>query len=202
MAPADEHEMRRMLLTALAHESGPIAMRYPRGDTEAMVWDAPLAPIPVGEAAVLREAKAADLLLVAVGSMVKPALAVADALERDGIACAVVNARFVKPLDEAVLTERIEDANAVLTIEENVLAGGMGEGILRLMAEQGLSRPAKLLGAPDRFVSFGNPADQLREAGLLPEQIAESARALVRRARGEPEAAPQASPAARRRMPA
>ena len=203
MAPMDELEMRRMLLTALAHEGGPIAMRYARGETPAMSWSGPLEPIPVGEAAVVRDEPQAPLLLIAIGSLVRPALAVAEGLADEGIACSVVNARFVKPLDAPLLTARIASAQAVLTLEENVLAGGLGEAILRLMAEHGLSRPAKLLGAPDRFVSFGNPQDQLREAGLLPEQIAEAARALWAQvsapgAPGRPQRPPKPAASARR----
>jgi 1-deoxy-D-xylulose-5-phosphate synthase len=184
MAPRDERELRRMLLTAHAYDAGPIAMRYPRGETAAMEWDAPLEPIPVGQGELLRTAAAPGLLLVAVGSMVQPALAVAAALEADGIPCAVLDARFVKPLDEALLLEHIGAAKAIVTLEENVLSGGMGEGVLALMARHDLSRPARLLGAPDAFMGFGSQADQLRAAGLLPEQIESTARALWKQVGG------------------
>jgi 1-deoxy-D-xylulose-5-phosphate synthase len=90
----------------------------------------------------------------------------------------VVDARFIKPLDEALLGEQIGKARAIVTLEENVLAGGMGEGVLALMARLDLARPARLLGAPDRFVSFGSQKDQLHESGLTAPQVAETARAL------------------------
>jgi len=186
MAPRNEVELRRMLLTAYGHEAGPIAMRYARGDTEAMPLPEPLEPIPIGQGELLRAAEPPGLLLVAVGPLVHAALAVAEALAADAIPCALVDARFVKPLDETLLLEQIAQAKAVLTLEENVLSGGMGEGVLALMAAHDLQRPARLLGVPDAFVGFGSQADQLRAAGLLPEQIEATARSLWERAAGSP----------------
>ncbi|MCZ6748607.1 MAG: 1-deoxy-D-xylulose-5-phosphate synthase [SAR324 cluster bacterium] len=185
MAPMNELEMRRMMLTAYFHESGPIAMRYPRGDTEAMSWEGALEPIPVGEGELLIERPGAELVLIAVGSMVSRALAAAEALAGQGVFCNVVNARFVKPLDERLLLEQIERARGVVTLEENVLAGGFGEAVLRIMADGELERPTRLLGAPDRFVGFGSQQDQLRDAGLLPEQIEETALDLWSRIMGK-----------------
>jgi 1-deoxy-D-xylulose-5-phosphate synthase len=178
MAPRNEVEMRRMLLTAWRHDSGPIALRYPRGDTPAMKWNGALQPIPIGQGELLREGAAPGLLLIAVGSLVETALQVADILAGEGVPSAVVDARFIKPLDEALLGEQIGKARAIVTLEENVLAGGMGEGVLALMARLDLARPARLLGAPDRFVSFGSQKDQLHESGLTAPQVAETARAL------------------------
>jgi 1-deoxy-D-xylulose-5-phosphate synthase len=200
MAPKDEREMRRMMLTAWKHDSGPIVMRYPRGETEAMgaavgmSIGEPLDPIPVGEGELLRDDPNPDLLLVAIGSMVKPALRVAEDLEQEGIGALVVNARFVKPLDEKLLLQQIRRVKGLITIEENVLAGGMGEAVLRLLAERDALRPARLLGAPDRFVSFGNPQDQLKESGLLPGQILDTAVAFWRTI--------GAQPSRRRQLPA
>ena len=178
MAPRNEVELRRMLLTAHAYEGGPIAMRYPRGETDVMALPVPLQPIPIGQGELLRPAERPGLLLVAVGTMVETALAVAERLGEAGIACAVVDARFVKPLDEALLTEQAAQAKAVLTLEENVLNGGMGEGVLALLAARDLLRPTRLLGAPDAFMSFGSQSEQLRASGLLPEQVEATARAL------------------------
>ena len=186
MAPRDEREMRRMLLTALACDQGPIAMRYPRGETPAQDLSAPLAPVPIGEGELLRPSGQPGLLLAAVGSMVATALEAAAGLAAEGVPVAVVDARFIKPLDEALLGAQIEGAKAVLTLEENVLAGGFGEGVLALMSRLGLSRPIRLLGAPDRFISFGSQQDQLRESGLTLPQVLESARDLGRAAGGAP----------------
>ena len=178
MAPKDELEMRRMIVTAHKYDEGPIAMRYPRGETEAMTWVVPLEPIPIGQGELVREEPRAELLLIAVGSMVKPAIQVAQELSAKGVACDVINARFVKPLDEELLLARISAVRGVVTLEENVLSGGFGEGILALMARHDVNCPVRLLGAPDEFVSYGSQTDQLRAAGLLPEQIKETALAL------------------------
>jgi 1-deoxy-D-xylulose-5-phosphate synthase len=186
MAPRDEREMRRMLLTALAHQDGPIAMRYPRGDTPVQEIGAALDPIPVGQGELLHASTQPGLFIAAVGSMVVTALQVADALEAEGIPVAVADARFIKPLDEALLGEQIARAKAVLTLEENVLAGGFGEGVLALMAQRGLAKPIRLLGAPDRFISFGSQQDQLRESGLTPPQVIETARDLWNSVSGSP----------------
>lgn len=177
MAPRDELEMRRMLLTAHAYEDGPIAMRYPRGETESMPMEEPLTPVPVGEGEVLRQQKN-GLLLVAVGTMVKTALQVSDALAGKKIPCSVVDARFIKPLDEKLLLEQIAGARAVITLEENVGIGGFGEGVLSLMANHDLMRPFRNLAAPDAFISFGSQEEQLRASGLTVEQALETAREL------------------------
>ncbi len=184
MVPRNERELRRMLLTAHAYQDGPIAMRYPRGETPAMSWKERLEPLPVGQGELLRKSSRSGLLLVAVGPQVETALAVAEALGEEDIPCAVVDARFVKPLDEPLLRTQIERARAVLTLEENVVNGGMGEGVLGLMARLDLQRPVRVLGVPDRFISFGGQGDQLAQAGLLPAQVQETARALWARVAG------------------
>ena len=186
MAPRNEKEMRRMLLTAHAYQDGPIAMRYARGDTEAMKWRRPLEPIPVGKGEVLRKAPRGALLLLAVGSMVNSALSAADALAGEDVPCAVVDCRFIKPLDEVLLRREIGKARAVMTLEENVVAGGMGEAVLAMMAAAGLSRPTRLLGVPDRFIDFGGQGDQLQDCGLAPHQVLEAAQALWRETAGIP----------------
>jgi 1-deoxy-D-xylulose-5-phosphate synthase len=184
MAPRDERDMRRMLLTALAYQDGPIAMRYPRGDTPVQDLVGALEPIPIGRGELVRAASQPGLLIAAVGSMVATALETADLLEAEGVPVSVVDARFIKPLDEKLLGEQISRAKVVLTMEENVLAGGFGESVLALMAQQGMSKPVRLLGAPDRFVSFGSQADQLRESGLSRSQVVETARELWRSVNG------------------
>ena len=184
MAPADELEMRRMMLTAHQYEDGPIAMRYARGDTESMELAGQLEPIPIGKGELMRESPQPGLVLVAVGSMVPVALEVGQMLEGEGVDCTVINARFVKPLDEQLLLEEIGRARGVITLEENVLAGGFGEAVLHLMARENLQRPARLLGAPDAFVSYGSQQDQYEAAGLTPRQVLESALALWKDAGG------------------
>ncbi len=180
MAPSNELEMRRMMLTAWQHDTGPIAMRFARGDTPAMDIPDELAPIPVGQGEALRNPRSPTLTLLAVGTMVPSALETAETLEAEGIKCSVVNARFIKPLDEALLLRHIARAKGVLTLEENVTAGGFGEAVLALMARKGVERPVRVLGAPDAFVSFGSQKDQLGASGLTVPQLIETARAFCR----------------------
>ena len=184
MAPRNEKELRRMLLTAHQHDSGPIAMRYPRGDTPAMNWKGALEPVPVGCGELLTRAPRGGLLIAAIGSMVETALEAARILSEEGISCGVVDARFIKPLDEDLLSAQISQAKAVLILEENVLNGGLGQGVLALMAEHDLLRPAKLLGIPDSFVSYGSRGDQLNACGLTVDQVSERARELWKKAEG------------------
>ncbi|MBI4082681.1 MAG: 1-deoxy-D-xylulose-5-phosphate synthase [Candidatus Lambdaproteobacteria bacterium] len=185
MAPRDEREMRRMMLTALAYGEGPIALRYPRGDTAKMTWTGDLAPIPVGEGELLLDAPEPRLALVAIGSMVAPARRVAERLAAEGIPCTLIDARFVKPLDAALLCTQIARAKGVVTIEENVVAGGLGEAVLELMAREGLLRPTLVLGIPDRFISFGSQQEQFREAGLSEEQLLDRTREHARALAGK-----------------
>lgn len=182
MAPRDEVEMRRMMLTAHAYQDGPIAMRYPRGETEAMDWEEPLTPVPIGEGELIRSGGRNGLLLIAIGSMVPTALEVAETLGGEGIPVSVVDARFVKPLDADLLAGQAEASKAVLVLEENTTIGGLGEGVLALLAKRELLRPSHIMGIPDEFVGFGARSDQLQACELLPRQVTEKARALWIRA--------------------
>jgi len=195
MAPRDEVQMRRMLITAHQYEDGPIAMRYARGDTPAMELPATLEPIAIGTAEVVREDTPGGLLLVAIGTMVPTALEAAEALAGEGIACRVVDARFVKPLDAALLGEEIGKAGAVVTLEENMLAGGLGEGVLALMAAHDLQRPARTLGIPDTFVGYGAYQAQLEHVGLTTPQVIEKAMGLVQVAGAASAVSPAKPPA-------
>ena len=161
-------------------------MRYARGETDALTLPDPLTPISIGEAELALNSEKPDLVFVALGTMVPVALEVAGELAGEGVSCSVINARFVKPLDEKLLLREIERARAVISMEENVLAGGLGEALLRLMADHGLSRPARLLGAPDAFVSYGSQADQLESAGLTTPQVLATARAFRQAISGRP----------------
>jgi 1-deoxy-D-xylulose-5-phosphate synthase len=156
MAPKDENELRDMLYTAVDYP-GPIALRYPRGQGVGVGFSAALSKVPIGKAEVLREGE--DLLILAVGASVYPALAAADELAKQGASATVVNARFIKPLDEPLILSLAAKHGRVLTVEENVLAGGFGSAVLELLADQGLSGvTVKRLGIPDVFVEHGSQA--------------------------------------------
>ncbi|MCK9375025.1 MAG: 1-deoxy-D-xylulose-5-phosphate synthase [Syntrophobacterales bacterium] len=153
MAPKDENELRDMLFTAVEHP-GPVALRYPRGRGVGVAFSSTLSKVPIGKAEVLREGE--DLLILALGASVYPALEAAQELDKQGYSATVVNARFVKPLDEQLILTLAAKHGRVLTVEENVVAGGFGSAVLELLADQGLfGVTVKRLGIGDCFVEHG-----------------------------------------------
>jgi 1-deoxy-D-xylulose-5-phosphate synthase len=165
MAPSDENELRRMLATALAHEQGPIALRYPRGNGLGLVDKAALLPLPIGRARPLREGR--DVSLWALGSMVSRAVQAAELLAAQGVQARVVDARFAAPLDAAELSTDADRASLVVAIEEGGAVGGFGEAVaafLRTHHEQG---PAFCgLAIPREFIAHGTREELLAELGL------------------------------------
>lgn len=176
MAPADEGELRRMLATALALD-GPAALRYPRGAGPQRGLDEPLEPLGIGKAEVLREGR--DVAILALGSMVPAALEAADMLAGEGLAAAVVNARFAKPLDAELICDLARSCGGLVTVEENTAVGGFGGGVVELVAERGLRVPVRVLGLPDSFVAHGDRQRLLSECGLDAAGIAQACRELA-----------------------
>ncbi|MFP5505632.1 MAG: 1-deoxy-D-xylulose-5-phosphate synthase [Gammaproteobacteria bacterium] len=158
MAPADENECRHMLSTAQRH-TGPAAVRYPRGRGPGIAVDRSLDALPLGRAEIRRKGR--RLALLAFGSLVAPAHAVADRLD-----ATLVNMRFVKPLDTELLREMAASHEILVTLEENAIAGGAGSAVNEYLAEQGYTIRALNLGLPDRFVEHGSREQLLAECGL------------------------------------
>ena len=169
MAPKDENELRRMLITALSLD-GPAALRYPRGTAAGVPLTDDVQPLPLGKGEILREG--GDVCFLAVGSMTANALRAAELLAADSIAAEVVNMRFVKPLDRELLLEAAGHVKLLVTVEENVLAGGFGSAVLECLADTGRTVPLLRLGIPDRFVPQGDRSLLWEECGLLPYQMA------------------------------
>ena len=170
MAPKCERELRRMFYTALGHEDGPVAIRYPRDSGVGIDFDAEWTPVPWGKSELLREG--ADVTFFALGTMVWVALEAARGLERVGILAAVVNARFVKPLDAEAILEHAARTGQLVTIEEAQLQGGFGSAILELLSDRGVEARVRRFGVPDHFIEHGTRAECLAEAGLTAEEIA------------------------------
>jgi len=158
MAPADENECRQMLTTGFRHE-GPAAVRYPRGTGPGVAIERELTELPIGKAQVRRRGH--GLALLAFGSVVAPCEKVGAELD-----ASVVNMRFVKPLDEALILEMVRTHAAIVTIEENAIAGGAGSGVAELLAAHGVEIPVLHLGLADVFLEHGSREELLREAGL------------------------------------
>ncbi|MFZ2088280.1 MAG: 1-deoxy-D-xylulose-5-phosphate synthase [Desulfobaccales bacterium] len=176
MAPKDEDELRHMLYTALEHH-GPVVVRYPRGQGVGVDFAPTLRRIPIGKAEVVREGE--DLLILALGASVYPALEAAEELEESGFQATVVNARFVKPLDEQLILTLAARRGRVLTVEENMGQGGFGSAVLELLSDRGLLVPVKRLAIPDTFVEHGSPAILREKYGLDAQGILKSALELL-----------------------
>jgi 1-deoxy-D-xylulose-5-phosphate synthase len=179
MAPKDEGELRRMLATALAHD-GPIALRYPRGAGEGAALEGAPSPLPIGKAELLEEGD--DVAILAIGRGVPEALKAFQRLAERGIRAAVVNCRFVKPIDQDLIADLARRVPRLITVEENVLQGGFGSAVLELLSDEGITSTAvERIGVPDRFVEHG-PAQVLRAAyGLDAAAIVKAADRLLRR---------------------
>ncbi|MDH4037365.1 MAG: 1-deoxy-D-xylulose-5-phosphate synthase [Candidatus Krumholzibacteria bacterium] len=174
MAPKDENELRHMVKTAVSYEAGPIAIRFPRGEGLGVPMDEALQEIPIGRAEVLSTGR--DVMFVAIGAMVAPCVAAAVALGSRGINAGVVNARFVKPLDSELLDQLAAGDALIITVEDNVLAGGFGSAVNEYWVEHHHDLVnVRNLGLPDRFIEHGDRDGLLAEAGLSAEAIAQFA---------------------------
>lgn len=159
MAPADENECRQMLYTAV-QLAQPAAVRYPRGQGPGAAIESTMRALPVGKAQIRREGRS-GLALLAVGSMVPICERIAEKLD-----ATLVNLRFVKPLDEELIARIAATHRALVTVEENVVAGGAGSAINECLAAHGHTTPTLNLGIPDRFIEHGSREDCLAAAGL------------------------------------
>lgn len=177
MAPRDEAELRHMIKTAINWQEGPIAVRYPRGAGYGVPLNQPMLNLPIGRSEVMRNGE--RIAIVAVGSMVYPSMTAADLLMNEGINATVVNGRFIKPLDEALLLRLADEMDAIVTVEENTVRGGFGSGVLELFADHGKRIPVRTLGIADHFYEQASQ-NRLREmAGLSPKAIADTVRTLL-----------------------
>jgi 1-deoxy-D-xylulose-5-phosphate synthase len=168
-APADATELCALLETALSTD-GPVAIRYPKGQVPATP-DLPVEPLPVGRWEELR--KGSDAVIFAVGRMVEVAKEAAARLDLQGVSCAVVNARWVKPVDPRI-ADWARSHPVVITVEDNVGTGGFGGAVLEALSPNGLAGRVRMLALPDGFLPQGKAADILRENGLDAAGIAKS----------------------------
>jgi 1-deoxy-D-xylulose-5-phosphate synthase len=178
MAPRDEALLLHMLRTALVYDDGPITLRYPRGEAVGVALPDEPTPIEIGRGEVLREGSRVALL--GYGTGVQKSLEAADLLAEEGLDVTVADARFAKPLDRALIAELAAEHELLVTVEEGVLAGGFGSGVLEELSDSGLPMPQVLrVGIPDRYVTHGKPALLHREVGFTGKAIAERILAAV-----------------------
>ncbi len=171
MAPSDENECRQMLYTGYQLD-GPAAVRYPRGTGPGVPLQADMKALPVGKGEIRRRGR--KVAILAFGSMVKPALDAAEALD-----ATVANMRFVKPLDAELVRELAGSHDLLVTVEEHQVMGGAGSAVCEALAGMGLQKRVLLLGLPDRFVDHGDPAKLLAMVGLDAEGIRKSIAAAL-----------------------
>ncbi len=164
MAPADEQELRDMLFTALYQVNGPVAIRYPRGSGTGIALRREFLPVEIGKAAVVREGS--GIALLCMGNMVQKGLETADSLRQRGIDAAVVNMRFLKPLDTGILEKLAPKVSHFAVIEENSCIGGLGSAVIDHLNAAGLQHPVLKLALPDAFVTHGHMDDLYRETGF------------------------------------
>jgi 1-deoxy-D-xylulose-5-phosphate synthase len=179
MAPKDEAELQRMLVTGLAYD-GPITMRYPRGNGYgAALMEEGWETLPIGKAETLRQGD--DLLILAYGSMVYPAMETAALLQEHGISSTVVNARFAKPLDTELFLPLARRIGRVVTMEEGCLPGGFGSAIGEMLMDAEVMVPLKRIGVPDILVEHATPEESKFDLGLTPKQMAEQILPMMQR---------------------
>ena len=175
MAPKDEAELQRMVVTGVNYTAGPIAMRYPRGNGYGVAlmeegWE----ELPIGKAEILRQGD--DVLMIAYGSMVHPTLQAAQLLNEHGISATVINARFAKPLDTELFAPLARKIGKVVTVEEGCLMGGFGSAIAESLMDLNVVVPIKRIGVPDILVEHATPDESLASLGLTSDKIADTVR--------------------------
>uniref|UniRef100_UPI0030D7DAFE 1-deoxy-D-xylulose-5-phosphate synthase n=2 Tax=Cyanothece sp. BG0011 TaxID=2082950 RepID=UPI0030D7DAFE len=177
MAPKDEAELQRMVVTGINHTDGPIAMRYPRGSGIGVpLMEEGWEPVPIGKGEILRNGD--DVLLVGYGTMVHQSLQVAEILKEHGIEATVINARFVKPLDTELIVPLAQRIGKVVTLEEGCLMGGFGSAVAEALLDHDVVVPVKRFGIPDKLVDHAKPDESKADLGLSSPQIAEQIRQL------------------------
>jgi 1-deoxy-D-xylulose-5-phosphate synthase len=179
MAPKDENELQHMLKTAIEHP-GPISLRYPRGEGWGIPMDDQMRALDIGKGELLRDGH--DVLIAAIGQTVVPAMRAAQDLALLGIDAAVVNARFLKPLDRELLRPLVTRIPNLISVEDHAVAGGFGSALLEFLADEGISDiRMKRLGVPDRFIPHGTQEELRKVCGFDKDAITQATLQMVRR---------------------
>ena len=161
-----------MMVTCLQH-SGPTALRIPRGEGEgAVLMEEGWEPLDIGRGELLADGD--DLLIVAYGAMVSPAMATAGLLQEQGVRAAVINARFLRPLDQALILPMAKRIGRVVTMEEGCLPGGFGAAVVETLNDHDVLVPVYRIGIPDQLVDHATPDQSKQALGLTPPQMADS----------------------------
>ncbi len=174
-APKDEQELRDLLFTAI-NWNGPFAIRYPRGPAYGVPTEG-FNKIPVGSWEELKDGE--DAVILAVGYTVYQALEASHTLEKEGIRIGVVNSRFIKPMDEAMLLDLLRRYDTFITLEDNTVVGGFGSGVLEFISKAGITKRVHTMGIPDRFIEHGSQSLLRSIVGLDAERIAQKVKDIL-----------------------
>lgn len=173
MAPKDENELQHMIKTAVLHQSGPIALRYPRGEVVGVPMDKETRALPIGKGELLKgERDDVDVLLVGIGQAVQTMIEAEATLSQQGLTTAMVNARFAKPLDEKLIGEWAKRCRLVVTFEENTILGGFGSAVMELLHDKNILKPVLPIGFPDQFIDHASQKEQRDQIGMSSSAIA------------------------------
>jgi len=193
MAPKDENELQHMIFTAVDH-NGPVSIRYPKTKVVGVNMDDELKRIEIGKGETVYKSEIrnpkyetnsntknqnAQILFIAIGSMVHPSIEAAKELEKEGLIITVINSRFVKPLDRDLIVKEAKEADLVVTVEEGCLQGGFGSAVMELLEEEKIVKPVKRIGLPDRFIEAGKRDFMLEKYGLTSHNLAEKIREAI-----------------------
>ena len=183
MAPKDEIELAHMMETMNEYQAGPISVRFPRGETNGLQMPEVRRAIPIGKSEVLYGDEAGDVLICGIGQPVNAAVEAAKTLEQEqGLSVTVINLRFAKPLDTELLTKLAPNFQAVVTVEEGVVAGGVGSAILELFSDRMIQMPVKRLGIPDRYIEHASQDRQKAACGIDRDGITQGALEIFNKA--------------------
>lgn len=179
MMPKDENEGQHMVKTAIEYDGGPIALRYPRGNGLGVEMDAEMKVLPIGSWEVLREGK--DATILTFGTTIPMAFEAAEKLALQGVQVKIVNARFIKPMDETMLHELMKSGAPILTLEEAMLQGGFGSAVLEFAADHQYKVDIDRIGIPDQFIEHGNVDQLLKEINVTAEETVKRINALLKK---------------------
>ncbi|WP_163526325.1 1-deoxy-D-xylulose-5-phosphate synthase [Halobacillus ihumii] len=175
--PKDEDEGQHLVHTAVAYNDGPIAIRYPRGNGLGIEMSDDLKTIPIGSWEVLKDGT--DAVILTFGTTIPMAMAASERLSKDGLSVRVVNARFIKPMDEAMLHDIMKNKLPILTVEEAVLQGGFGSSVLEFKEEHNYLSWMNRLGVPDRFIEHGSVPELWEEIGLTEDNLIKNIKEII-----------------------
>lgn len=172
-SPMNERDLRNMMFTAQLPQGGPFVIRYPRDRGVSASWKTPFEPLQVGKGTIIRQGK--DLALLSIGHPGNDAVTAAEQLSQQGIEAAVIDMRFLKPIDEELLHDILRQHQRIITIEDGTIIGGLGSAVLEFNADNGYKRDIIRLGVPDRFIEQGTISELKHECGYDVESIVNAA---------------------------